>query len=127
MDFDRLLASLPERVNGNDMLVWRGRHFSAGVLLQVGSTDFLLSFHQGKLLSVKRGPLVMPSWKFALRADEPSWQQFWQATPAPGYHDIMALAKSRRMRIEGDLHPLMSNLLYFKSVLESIRQSRGDA
>lgn len=125
MDHDRLLSLLPEKVNGNEALVWRGRHLSTVVLLQVGATDFLLNIQQGRVASVRRGPFVMPSWQFALRADEQIWEQFWQPLPPPGYHDVMALAKSQRMRIEGDLHPFMSNLLYFKSLLQSIRLPRG--
>lgn len=124
-DHDRLLALLPEKVNGNDALVWRGRHLSTVVLLRVGEIDFLLSIQQGRVMSVRRGPFVMPSWQFALRADEQSWEKFWQHLPPPGYHDVMALAKSRQMRIEGDLHPFMSNLLYFKALLQSIRLPRG--
>lgn len=125
MDHDRILSLLPEKVNGNEALVWRARHLSAVVLLEVGSTDFLLDIRQGRVASVRQGPFVMPSWQFALRADEQSWEQFWQPLPPPGCHDVMALAKSRRMRIEGDLHPFMSNLLYFKALLQSIRLPRG--
>lgn len=125
MDHDRLLSLLPEKVNGDDMLVWRARHLTTAVLLQVGDTEFLMNIRQGQVVAIKRGPFVMPSWQFALRADELSWAKFWQPLPPPGYHDVMALAKSRRMRIEGDLHPFMSNLLYFKALLQSIRLPRG--
>lgn len=127
MDFDRLLAALPEKVNQDEMLAWRGRHLSTVLLLQIGQREFLLTVQAGRVVSIQRGPFVMPSWKFALRADEESWAHFWQPVPAPGYHDVMALAKSRRLRMEGDLHPLMSNLLYFKALLQSIRLPAGAA
>jgi hypothetical protein len=63
----------------------------------------------------------MPCWRFALRAGAEVWRQFFQARPAPGYHDLMALIKFRRLRAEGDLYPLMSHLLYFKEVLACAR------
>ena len=37
--------------------------------------------------------------------------------PAPGYHDVFAMAKAGHARIEGDLVPLMANLRYVKDLL----------
>lgn len=125
MDLDRLQSVLPAKVNDDEMLVWRGRHLSVTVLLQVGDAECLIDIQRGKVAAVRRGPFVMPSWQFALRIDTDSWERFCQPLPPPGFHDLMALVKSRRLRIEGDLHPFMSNLLYFKSLLESVRLPRG--
>ncbi|MGP1613569.1 MAG: hypothetical protein ACTS5Y_00645 [Pollutimonas bauzanensis] len=123
---ERILLLLPERANSNEHLLWRGRHLSASVLLQVGAQDYLLRIREGRVAGVARGPFIMPNWQFALRADEHSWTQFWRALPPPGYNDLFAMAKAQRLRIEGDLYPLMSNLLYFKDLLASIRLSEGD-
>jgi hypothetical protein len=57
-----------------------------------------------------------------LRASRDAWEKFWQPLPPLGFTDIFALVKNKRLRIEGDLHPLMSNLLYFKDVLASLRK-----
>jgi hypothetical protein len=42
--------------------------------------------------------------------------------PRPGYHDLFALTRFGRARIEGDLQPLMANLRYIKEVLEVPRR-----
>ena len=63
----------------------------------------------------------MPSWRFALRADETSWQRFWQPRPAPGDHDLLALVRRGLLKIEGDLQPLMANLLYITGAPEAPR------
>lgn len=117
-----MLENLQARVNGNERLVHRGRFVDTQLLVGVGDVDWLVRIHQGKIESVQHGPFVMPRWTFALRASREDWEQFWQPLPKPGYHDLMALVKFRRLRVEGDQHPFMSNLLYFKGVMESLRQ-----
>ena len=42
--------------------------------------------------------------------------------PAPGHNDIFALFKRGKLKIEGDLHPFMANLLYIKDVLAAPRK-----
>ena len=37
----------------------------------------------------------------------------------------MALVKRRALRVEGDLHPFMANLLYFKDVMAALRPPAG--
>lgn len=120
-----MLEQLQERVNGNGRLVHRGRFVDTQFLVGVGDVDWLVRIHHGKIESVQRGPFVMPRWIFALRASADDWAQFWQPLPKPGYHDLMALVKFRRLRVEGDQHPFMSNLLYFKGVMEALRRVDG--
>jgi hypothetical protein len=43
--------------------------------------------------------------------------EYWQAAPRPGFHDLLALTKRGEAMLEGDLHPFMTNLQYFKDVL----------
>ena len=50
-----------------------------------------------------------------------AWDTFWLPVPPPGYHDLLAMLKRRRLRIEGNLHPFMANLLYFKDVMAAPR------
>ena len=54
----------------------------------------------------------------AARADADAWAVFWQPKPPPGFHDIMALLRQKRMRFEGRLQPMMAHLFYVKMVLE---------
>ena len=72
-------------------------------------------------MSVARGPFVMPSSSFALRAPEEEWRKFWSRRPPPGSNDVMALIKRRVLRAEGDLHIFMANLRYFKEALAKLR------
>jgi hypothetical protein len=37
--------------------------------------------------------------------------------PRPGWHDLLSLTKREEATLEGDLHPFMTHLQYFKDVL----------
>lgn len=115
------IEQLPERVNADVPLVRRGRFLATRFLLEVGDTQWLISVQDGRIVSVERGPFVMPSWSFALRASEAEWQTFWGANPPPGHHDLMALIKRRALTAEGDLKIFMAYLRYFKDVLTKLR------
>ena len=117
-----MLERLAEIVNGNEDLVRRGRYFSDTFMLEVGETQYLIEVLQGRIESVELGPFVMRSWTFALRATEDVWQRFWQQLPKPGYHDIFALLRHNRIVFDGDLQPMMANLLYVKEVIAAPRK-----
>lgn len=119
------LDQLLQRVNANERLVWRGRYVDTTFLLEVGDVPWLIKISAGRIMSVTRGPFVMPAWSFALRAPREAWDQFWLANPPPGFHDLMALVKRRALRIEGNLQPFMANLLYFKDVMAALRPQAG--
>jgi hypothetical protein len=93
------ILSLPELVNNDAGLVRRGRYLTAIFLVEAGDTEFLVRVVEGRVASVERGPFLMRSWTFALRASLETWQRFWEPTPAPGYHDLFAMK-----RLKGDLH-----------------------
>lgn len=126
MDESRILQLMPGNVNADRMLQFRGRHLTTTMLMQVGEAQFLIHIRHGAIEKVQSGPFVMASWQFSLRGDGEAWRQFWEPLPPPGFHDVMAMLKSRRLRLEGDLHPFMSHLLYFKGVLASIRKSEAE-
>lgn len=115
---------LRARVNADERLLHRGRFVTTTFLLEVGPETWLVTIVEGRVARVTRGPLVMPRWTFALRASTETWDAFWSASPPPGCHDVLALTKSGRLRIEGDLHPFMANLFYFKGLLASLREPR---
>ncbi len=50
-------------------------------------------------------------------------ENFFNSPTPPHCHDIFALAKAGEFRIEGELQPLMVNLLYFKDVLAAPRRA----
>ena len=117
-----MIEALRERVNGDEALVRRGRFLSTTFLLEVGSTGWLISIFEGRIVSVTPGPFVMPSSSFALRAPEDEWKKFWSQRPSPGSNDLMALIKRRVLKAEGDLQVFMTNLRYFKEVLAKLRE-----
>ena len=121
-----MIEALQERVNDDAGLVRRGRYLTTSFLLEVGQTAFLISIYQGRIVSVTRGPFVMPSSSFALRAPEEEWKKFWSHRPPPGSNDLMALIKRRVLKTEGDLQIFMANLRYFKEALGKLR-SEGAA
>jgi hypothetical protein len=116
-----VIETLGQRVNGDEALVRRGRFLTTTFLLEVGPAAFLISIFEGKVVSVARGPFVMPSSAFALRAPEAEWQKFWSQRPPPGSNDLMALIKRRVLKAEGNLQIFMANLRYFKEVLAKLR------
>lgn len=117
-----MIDRLPGLVNGDEALVRRGRFLRCDFLVEVGDVAYHVSVEQGRIASVTRGPALMRPWRFAIRAAEEAWREFWQPVPRPGYHDVFALTRFGRARIEGDLLPLMANLRYVKDVLAAPRR-----
>ena len=116
-----MIETLQARVNGDAALVRRGRYLTTTFLLEVGPIAWLISIFEGQVVSVARGPFVMPSSAFALRAPAEEWQKFWSQRPPPGSNDLMALIKRRVLRAEGNLQIFMANLRYFKEALAKLR------
>ena len=117
-------AALPDRVNGNAALVRRGRFLSAVFLTGTPAVPVYVTVRHGTVECVDTGPALMRSWTFAIRAEAEAWRRFWQPVPEPGWHDVLALARFGRARIEGDLQPLMANLRYVKELLETPRRAQ---
>lgn len=122
-----MLERLADLVNDDAVLVRRGRNLTVRFLVEARPRSWLVHVLRGRIEQVEEGPFVMPSWRFALRADEAEWRRFWSARPAPGDHDLLALVRRGLMRFEGDLQPLMANLLYIKGVLEAPRTAGAAA
>lgn len=113
--------ALAFKVNADERLVWRGRHVSTAFLLQVDQDEYVIQILAGRIVAVEKGPFPIADWVFALRASEAAWREFLKPIPKPGFHDVMAMLKLKHLKMEGDLYPLMSHLLYFKDVLASVR------
>jgi hypothetical protein len=122
-----MLDTLAGRVNGDPNLVRRGKHVTTTFLIAIDSADHLIRVAEGRIVSITPGPFITPNYSFALRASRDSWDKLWSPKPIPGFTDIFALVKKKLLRIEGDLHPFMSNLLYFKGVLAAPRASQREA
>jgi pimeloyl-ACP methyl ester carboxylesterase len=120
-----MIERIPDLVNADANLVRRGRFLSTTFLVEIGDKGYLVKILEGRVASVTPGPFVTPNYSFALRAPREEWETFWQPLPPPGHHDLFALFKRGKLKIEGDLHPLMANLLYIKDVLASPRKLAG--
>lgn len=120
-----MIERLQDLVNEDGPLVRRGRFLTTTLLVEVGATPWLIAISEGRIATVSRGPFVMPSWSFALRAPEEEWNKFWSVDPPPGSHDLMALIKRRVLKAEGNLQIFMANLRYFKEMLEKLRATRA--
>ena len=116
-----MIEALKQRVNDDENLVRRGKFLTTTFLLEVGATPWLISISEGKIVSVTKGPFVMPSSVFALRAAEEEWQKFWSTRPPPGSNDLLAMVRRRVLKTEGNLQVFMANLRYFKEALAKLR------
>jgi hypothetical protein len=116
-----MIERLFDLVNADEALVRRGRFLTCDFLVEVGETPYHVSVDRGRIASVTQGPALLRPWRFAIRAPEDAWREFWQPVPRAGFHDLFALTRFGRARIEGDLQPLMANLRYVKEVLEKPR------
>jgi hypothetical protein len=121
---DLLIAArqIPALVNGDATLLRRGRYLDTDLMLEIGAVPCYISVRGGRVAAWETGPLLMRSWAFAVRGNENAWRQHWRALPPPHFHDVFALTKAGEFRIEGDLYPFMSNLLYFKGLLVAPRR-----
>jgi hypothetical protein len=115
--------SLPELVNADAGLIRRGQRLSTTFLLAVGEVEYLVHVVEGRLAGVERGPFLLRSWSFAIRAPAAAWARFWQPCPEPGYHGLFAMKKLGVARVEGNLWPLMAHLRYVKDVLAAPRRA----
>ncbi len=120
-----MLDQLAERVNADANLVRRGRHVDTTFMLAIDDAYHLIRVTEGRIVSIRPGPFITPNYSFALRASRDAWEKLWSPQPIPGFTDIFALVKKKLLRIEGDLHPFMSNLIYFKGVIAAAGAAEG--
>jgi hypothetical protein len=118
-----MIETLPALVNSDPAIVRWGRRMNETFMVEVGEQRYLIRVSDGKIESVEKGPFVMRSWKFAIRASRECWERFWQKTPAPGWHDLFALLRRGDVKFEGDQRVLMAYLLYVKLVLAAPRNA----
>jgi len=119
-----MLDKIAGLVNADANLVRRGRHVDTTFLIAIDDAYTLIRIQEGRVTEVTPGPFITPDYSFALRAPRAVWEKFWQPLPPLGFTDIFALVKQRLMQVEGDLHPFMANLLYFKDVIAAPRRMK---
>ncbi|ANN77635.1 hypothetical protein [Bordetella flabilis] len=95
----------------------RARAVDADILVQFGSAPVIVKVRDGAVCSIAAPRAPLPSWDYAVRGSARGWQALWEAPPAPGWHDIFALAKLGEFAIEGRLQGLMAHLQFVKDLL----------
>ena len=121
------LAMLPDLVDTEPGLVRRGRFLDTEMMVGTGDRSACVRIRAGRVLAVVAGPGLMRSWTFAVRGSLRGWEGYWQAVPAPGWHDLFALSKRGEMRFEGEMQPFVANLQYVKDLLALPRRLGGGA
>ena len=120
-----VFASIPALLDQNAALMLRGRWLTCECLLGPLERPFHVSIRAGAIIDITPAPILMRSWRFAYRASFAAWAEYWQPAPRPGWHDLLALTKRKEAVLEGDLHPFMTHLQYFKDLLALPRSHAG--
>jgi len=118
-----MFDKIADLVNADARLVHRGRFVDTNfMMVAIDDTETLLRVQEGRVTKVMPGPFITPDYSFRLAASRSVWEKFWRPLPPLGYTDVFALVKQKLMRVEGNLHPFMTNLLYFKDVIAAPRR-----
>ena len=118
MDIEAILDRLQATANECPDLVRLGHRCDVEFVMEAGDREFRITVQDGRVTGVHRGPFRMRAWRFAIRADESAWREFWSPVPGPGFNDIFAMASRGHARIEGDIGPLLQHLRYFKELAQ---------
>ena len=116
-----MFEKLAEKNNVRHSLASMAQYLNTCFMISTIEHEYLVNIEKGIVKNVEEGPFVMPSYVFKLTASKNEWLKFLQHTPQPGSHDIIAMLRRKVLKFDGDLHPLMSHLLYFKLLLASLR------
>ena len=116
-----MFKSLIEKNEKRSQLSMMAQYLNTCFMISTIENEYLVNIEKGVVKNVEEGPFVMPSYVFKLTAPKNEWIKFLQHIPEPGSHDIIAMLRRKVLKFEGDLHPLMSHLLYFKLLLASLR------
>jgi hypothetical protein len=120
-------AGIPARLEAAPRLVARGRLLDCECRLGPMDHPFYATFRAGRIVDLAPAPILMRSWRFSYRATAEAWAEYWQPVPRPGWHDLFALTKRGEAVLEGDLHPFLAHLQYFKDVLALPRPQAAGA
>ena len=120
-----MFKSLIDDNEKRNQLSIMAQYLNTSFMISTIENEYLVKIEKGVVKNVEEGPFVMPSYVFKLTAPKNEWIKFLQNTPQPGSHDIIAMLRRKVLKFEGDLHPLMSHLLYFKLLLASLRPAES--
>jgi hypothetical protein len=119
------LETLKARAAGDALLTRFGRDLDLALLIGDGDLDWLVEIERGAVVRVTQGPLIMPKTDLRLRAASETWARFLEPVPPPGYHDLFALRRYRRIQIEGDIRLMSAYLFYIKQLFALLRPTQA--
>ncbi|MFB6421099.1 MULTISPECIES: hypothetical protein [Bradyrhizobium] len=114
--------AIPDLLARDEALTARGRWLDVDCLLGPSTQPFHVAIRAGQIVDMTPAPVLMRTWRFAYRARPAALAAYWQQMPPAGWHDLLALTKRGQAALEGDLHPFMAHLQYFKDLLALPRQ-----
>lgn len=117
------LETLKDRAAGDALLARFGLDLDCALLVGDGDTDWLVAIERGTVTRVTKGPLIMPKTDLRVRASSGAWARFLEPVPPPGYHDLFALRRYKRIQIEGDIRLMSAYLFYFKRLFALLRKA----
>lgn len=117
-----MIDKLKDLVNEDAALVQRGQWFTADMLVEIGDDRHIVKIRSGRIEEIAPADLLAMDYDFAIRAPADAWAEFWKPVPKPRHHDVMALIREGKMRIEGDLEKMLANMLTLKLMLEKPRK-----
>ena len=122
-------SDIPALLEAAPALQTRGRFLDCDCRLGPMERPFFVSIRAGRIVEFTSQPSLMRSWRFSYRATHLAWREYWKPMPKPYFHDLLALTKRGEAVLEGDLHPFMTHLQYFKDLLAlpRLRQAKATA
>lgn len=115
------IQAIPGLVRADAALLHRLRHFTGQLSLTAGEERWFLPFDGGAPGAAIQGSTILRPAAVALAAPAAVWLEHWRPIPTPPHHDLFGLAKSRQMRIDGDMTVFMQQLQNIKDVLATPR------
>jgi len=122
-------SDIPALLKADLALITRGRFLDCDCRLGPMEQPFFVAIRAGRIVEFAAKPALMRSWRFSYCATPVAWSEYWKPMPKPGFHDLLALTKRGEAVVEGELHPFMTHLQYFKDLLAlpRLRQAKAAA
>lgn len=117
----RLFEHLPALVDADADLQRRGRLFTCDFQIVAGTQALIVGVTAGRVREVARGPFLMRNSIFCVSGAPETWMKLLHPLPEAGFHDVLALAKSGRVTLSGNLQPFMANLQVVKDIITAPR------
>lgn len=113
--------AIPGLVREDAALCHQLRHFTGQLSVAAGDERWFLPFERGQPgEAIPAGTVLQPA-AVSFNATPEVWLSHWLPVPPAPDHDLFGLAKSKKMRIDGDMTIYMQQLQNIKDVLAKPR------